>query len=268
MPDQTMARRGRPARLPSDAAGNSTAQTVLELLKVITGLGRPVPLTDLAAAAQMSASRTHRYLSSLIHTGFVRQDPTTGHYDVGPATIEVGIAASQRFQGSRLTDEVMKELTSRTGLCSYLCVWGSNGPTVIRDEMGEVQTIARMRMGSNLSMLTATGQIFLAFMPEGVTRETLLRDLQRWNAETPDRAVTLDHMMEQRTLVQASRMARTTGMRNPTWTAFSCPVFDMSGSFRMALTLIGVSMMYDTRLDGTVALALKTAAQKLAVSFS
>ena len=258
-----ISRRGRPARLPSDAAGNSTAQTVLELLKALSAQEGPLPLTHLAAAAGMSASRTHRYLSSLINTGFARQDATTGHYDIGAATIEIGIAAARRFQGSRLTDVVMKDLTHSTGLCSYICVWGSNGPTVIRDEMGEVQTVARMRMGTNLSMLTATGQIFLAFMPEAVTRDLLTRDIKTWNAETPERAVTLDDMREQRERVRKARIARTAGMRNPTWTAFSCPVFDLSGSFRSALTLIGVSVMYDTRLDGTVAAALKSAARKM-----
>ncbi len=259
----TITRRGRPARLASDAAGNSTAQTVLELLKVLSAQEGSLPLTDLAIAVGMSASRTHRYLSSLIHTGFARQDGLTGHYDIGPTMIEIGIAAARRLQGSRLTDDVMKDLTRSTGLCSYLCVWGSNGPTVIRDEMDEVQTAARMRMGTNLSMLTATGQIFLSFMPEVVTQAQLERDIEVWNSELPERSVTQSQMRQQCERVRKLRIARTEGMRNPTWTAFSCPVFDVGGHFRMALTLIGVSAMFDTSLDGPIARQLKDAAQRL-----
>ena len=266
MTDGTMARRGRPARLSSDAAGNSTAQTVLELLKALAAQEGPMPLTDLAAAVGMSASRTHRYLSSLIQTGFARQESNTGHYDIGTATIEIGIAAARRFQGSRLTEEVMKDLTRSTGLSSYICVWGSNGPTVVRDEIEDVQTVARMRMGTNLSMLTATGQIFLAFMPAAVTNDLLLRDIELWNSETPERAVSAEYMEAQRRRVLEARFSRTTGMRNPTWTAFSCPVFDLSGSFRMALTVIGVSVLFDTGVNGAVAQTLRSAAKRLSLS--
>jgi DNA-binding IclR family transcriptional regulator len=60
--------------------------------------------------------------------------------------------------------------------------------------------------------------------------------------------------------VRLARIARTTGMRHPTWTAFSAPVF-RDGKFTMALTLIGVTRTFDNQLDGTVASHLKATAE-------
>ncbi len=259
-------RQGRPARLSAGAAGNSTALVGLELLKAIAKAGRLMPLTEIAGAAGMSASRTHRYLSSLRHAGFVRQDPDTGRYEIGPATIDIAVAAMKSLDGGQNTVDAMRELTHRTGLCSYLCVWGSNGPTVIRDEMGDVRTAARMRIGSNLSLLTATGKIFLAWLPEELTRDTLKRDVDDWNRESPGASATVEESLRQRGRVRKSGVAKTQGMRNPAWTAFSAPVFDRAGAFRMALTVIGVSSLFDTRLNGPVASQLKASAGRLSLS--
>jgi len=120
-------RRGRPARLSPDKAGNTTVLIGLDLLKHIAAARRPLALSEIADQLDMSASRTHRYLSSLQHAGFVRKNTGTGHYDMGPATIEIGIAAMERVDGAQVAADIMKDLTNKTGLCSYLCVWGSNG---------------------------------------------------------------------------------------------------------------------------------------------
>ena len=262
-PATTAPRRGRPARLAADKAGNTTVLIGLDLLKHIAAARRPLALTEIARQLGMSASRTHRYLSSLQHAGFVRKNEDSGHYDMGSATLEIGIAAMERVDGSQAAADIMKDLTNKTGLCSYLCVWGSNGPTVIRSELGSVQTAVRVREGSNLSMLTASGQIFHAFMQEAETLDFVQRDLALWNQMSPEPATTLEQILRLRMRVQKLRFARSRGMKNPTWTAFSCPIFDLDGGFKMALTLIGVSALFDTHMDGMVARDLRAAADKL-----
>ena len=256
-------RRGRPASLSHDKAGNTTILIGLDLLKHIAAARRPLALSEIALQLDMSASRTHRYLSSLQHAGFVRKNSDTGHYDIGPATIEIGIAALERVDGAQVAADIMKDLTNKTGLCSYLCVWGSNGPTVVRSELGLVQTAVRIHEGTNLSMLTATGQIFHAFMPESKTIELVERDIALWNGGFPEPVTSLDQILLGCTRVRKQRFARTRGMRNPTWTAFSCPIFGSSGEFKMALTLIGVSALFDTNINGSVANELRAASKKI-----
>ncbi len=264
MPDiSPIPKRGRPTRLSSETAGNATVVVGLELLKTMSKAGRLMALTEVARETGMSASRTHRFLSSLQHADFVRKDERTGRYEIGPATIEIGIAALKRLDDLRIAGDVMRDLTVKTGLCSYMCSWGPNGPAVVRSEMGEVQTAVRMRIGSNLSMLTATGQIFLAYLPEEDTREFVMRDIEAWKLESPQRAASLESPARIRARVLRRGIARTRGMRNPTWTAFSCAVLDPFGGFRSALTVIGISSLFDIRIDGSIANCLKLAAQQL-----
>jgi DNA-binding IclR family transcriptional regulator len=258
-------RRGRPAQLSPDAAGNATALVGLELLKAISQAGRALALTEIAQASDMSPSRTHRYLSSLLQAGFVQKESDTGRYEIGPATIEIGIAAMRRFDPGMALADIMRALTAETGLCSYLCIWGSNGPMVVRNEMGDVQTAARMRLGTNLSLLTATGQIFLAYMPDEITAPLLARDVADWIAESGDTAASVENAMRACARTRKLGVARSRGMRNPSWTAFSCPVFEANGAFRMAVTVIGVSSMFDTRMNGEVATALHRAAARMSV---
>jgi DNA-binding IclR family transcriptional regulator len=178
-------RRGRPERLTTEQASNRTVVFGLQLLKVVTDARKPIALTEVASRMAISPSRAHRYLASLCQAGFVKKDQDSGRYDVGPGAIELGIAAASRVDGMQIAKQAMEDLTAATGLVSYICMWGSNGPTIIRREQGAVQTAVRILEGTNLPMLTATGQIFLAFLPQEQTRDFLMRDLEKWNATAP-----------------------------------------------------------------------------------
>lgn len=267
MSEGKTARRGRPSRLTPAQAGNRTVLIGIEILQTVVRSKKAIALTEIAKQTGMSPSRTHRYISSLCQAGFLRQDPDSGRYDVGPGVIELGISAVARVDGIRLAANVMDELTSKTRLVSYLCVWGSNGPTVIKSELGTVQTAVRVREGSNLSMLTATGQIFLTYWPRADTEKLFNRDLDEWNTSAPaSRRIKAEDIEKMCKKVRVNHIARTTGMRNPTWTAFSAPIFGPDGKLMMALTLIGVSNLFDTRINGEVAEQLKSASQRLSSS--
>jgi DNA-binding IclR family transcriptional regulator len=265
--DSRTPRRGRPARLTPSDAGNRTVLIGIELLKTVARAREPITLTQIARESGMLPSRAHRYVASLKQAGFLRQDAESGKYDVGPAAIELGLSAVARIDGVRVASDIMTELTADTGLVSYLCVWGSNGPTVIKSEFGNVQTAVRVREGSNLSMLTATGRIFLAYYPREETQGLFDRDLADWNASTPpSRNVKAKDVARICEKVHSDGIARTVGLRNPTWTAFSTPVFRPDGKLAMALTVIGITSLFDTQLNGPVAQRLKQASQLISSS--
>lgn len=262
----TAARRGRPERLSPQQASNRTVVFGLQLLKVVTNARKPIALTEIATQMSISPSRAHRYLASLCQAGFVKKNPESGHYDVGPGAIELGIAAASRVNGMQMAKEAMEELTAATGLVSYICIWGSNGPTIIRREQGTVQTAVRILEGTTLPMPTATGQVFLAYLPQDKTHDLLLRDIADWNANSPkNRHVTVEQIEKTVRRVRTARIARSAGLHNPTWTALSAPIF-RGGKFTMALTLIGVARTFDNQLDGEVASHLKRTAELISAT--
>ena len=110
----------------------------------------PMALKELARAAKLPPSKTHRYLVSLCRAGIVRQDGPNGRYDLGTGALELGLAAQRRLDEFRLADQAIAELWEETGLTVGLVVWGDNGPTVVRRKEGAHPVTVSTRVGSNL----------------------------------------------------------------------------------------------------------------------
>ncbi|MGE5538036.1 MAG: IclR family transcriptional regulator [Gemmatimonas sp.] len=257
--------RGRPSTRDPIDAGNRTILIGVKLLQAVAQMREPATLTEISQRTEMSVSRAYRYLTSLAQTGFLQQDPATGKYDLGPAAIELGIAAMGRVDAIRLASDAMRELTEETRLVSILSVWGSNGPTVIKWEQGQLDLAVRIREGLNLPVpITAAGRLFLTYLPERELRPLLDRDVRAWNAQAPARQkLTEKSLGSLRAEVRRHGLGRAIGLRTPHTAALAAPVFDGSGRLSMTISILGVAGSFDTDYDGPPARALKAAAERL-----
>lgn len=257
--------RGRPAKLPPDKVGSRTILAGLVLLQAVSQMKEPATLTEIAKAMGMSASRAYRYLKSLTQAEFLKHDPTTGRYDIGLASIELGLAATARLDAVRLASDLMRPLTDATGLVSLLSVWGSNGPTVIKSEQGGLETAVRIREGANLSLpITAVGRVFLTYMPASEIKPLLQRDVETWNAAAAkNQRLTASDIAKLQDEVRQHGLSRASGIRNPAVAALAAPVFGQDGRMVMALALTGLIGSFDTSFEAPPAAQLKAMAQRL-----
>ena len=262
---KTTGLRGRPAKLPADKVGSRTILAGLVLLQAVSQMKEPATLTEISKAMGMSASRTYRYLKSLTLAEFLKHDPSTGRYDIGLASIELGLAATARLDAVRLASDLMRPLTDATGLVSLLSVWGSNGPTVIKSEQGGLETAVRIREGANLSLpITAVGRIFLTYMPPSEIKPFLQRDIDGWNATAAKtQRLSSADITKLRTEVRQHGLSRASGIRNPAVAALAAPVFAQDGRLAMCLSLTGLIGAFDTSYDAPPAVQLKAMAQRL-----
>lgn len=257
--------RGRPTTVPPEKSGSRTILAGLVLLQAVAQLKEPATLTEIARKMGMSASRTFRYLRSLTQAEFLKQDPSTGRYDIGLASIELGLAATARLDAVRLASDLMRPLTEMTGLVSVLSVWGSNGPTVIKSEQGALETAVRIREGANLSLpITAVGRIFLAYMPASEIKVFLQRDIAAWNSEAAKaKRLAAAEIAKLQDEVRHNGLSRASGIRNPAIAAIAAPVFAQDGRLAMCLALTGLIGSFDASYDGVPANHLKVTAQRL-----
>jgi DNA-binding IclR family transcriptional regulator len=257
--------RGRPAKLSAEKAGSRTILAGLMLLQAVAQMKEPATLTEIAKARGMSPSRAYRYLKSLTQAGFLKQEPSTGRYDIGLASIELGLAATARLDAVRLATELMRPLTDATGLVSLLSVWGSNGPTVIKSEQGGLETAVRIREGINLSLpITAVGRIFLAYMAATEITPFLQRDITTWNATAAKGSrLSASAIAKLQDEVQQHGLSHASGIRNPAVSALAAPVFGQDGHLAMCLAVTGLIGTFDTSYNGMPATQLKAAAQRL-----
>jgi DNA-binding IclR family transcriptional regulator len=256
-PDQT-----NDISFEADEYGNRSTVLAFAILKALIAEGRSATLRDLAKAVHLTPSRTHRFLAGLIKVGVVTQNRESGKYDLGPGLIELGMNALRRVDVIKLGIEATEQLAMETGMVSILCIWGGDGPTVIKWAQGKTITAFHIREGVGLPLLTtATGKIFLAFLPGHQTEKIVADQIQSLSAAGA--TVKLTEIDRMKATVRRNGIASSHGKTYPEFTAISCPVFDHNGGIKLALTLMGDASVEQVDEDGALADALKAAAREL-----
>lgn len=254
----------RSAASVKGANGNRSVVVGVHLLKTIAAIEGPATLGDIAAKAGMSASRTHRYLAGLIQTGLVEQELNSGRYALGATIVELGLTALGRTDAVKLGGETLSLLTERTGLVSLLSTWGSHGPTIIKWEQGRLNTAVRIREGRNLPLLTtATGRVFLAYVPDQDIHDLLQQELARQSASPKSKLRDMADVQALRAEVLRHGFGRMIGEENPGLVALAAPVFDHDGRIVLTITLVSIIGTMDAEYDGEPARELKAMAHQL-----
>lgn len=226
--------------------------TLLEVLSRATG---PLSLRDLSSQAKMSASKAHRYLVSLLRTGLVLQDPVTNRYDVGFLSLKLGLAALNRTDLVRFGTEAASWLNHELDTTVLLAVWGNFGPTVVAMYDCSDLMIQNVNVGSVLPLTrSATGRVFLAYMPRKTTLQRVKQELKGPLTQIPSSRIrTLTDVEDVIKKVRKHRLGTTQGDVVPGQSALAAPVLDHQGRIVAALTLIGASDKVDMSVPNSPA---------------
>jgi DNA-binding IclR family transcriptional regulator len=248
----------------SETRGNSTIMIGVSLLQVMAEFQGPASLTAIAEKADIWPSRAYRYLRALCDSGLLTQDEESGHYDLGPLILNLGLTALGRLDPVRQAVAMLPELTRSTGLVSVVSIWGTHGPIAVRCEHGNVPIQLRVREGLTLPLLqTAAGKIFLTYLPASQTERLLVAEMkQNKGVMLTGERVTHRKLEQLKEEIRRIRLVRS-ATHNPIYISLAAPVFDREGQLQLTLSLIGVKGGYDSSLNGEPARQLRTAADGL-----
>jgi DNA-binding IclR family transcriptional regulator len=217
-----------------------------QILVVLADHGSAMSLKQLAEAAQMTPAKAHPYLVSYSKLGLVAQDPVSGRYGLGPLALRMGLASLRQLNPVRLGMAAALALEQRVHHTVALSVWGNAGPTVIHLEESSHPIHMNLRAGTVMSLTTATGLVFGAFMPakmiERFVEESMHPDAfphiigerRDWKSIQPALQEVREH-----------GMARAVGQPIPGVSAFAAPVFDHNGHIALVITLVGPTGGFD-----------------------
>ena len=240
--------------------GIESMDTGMRLLLAFVELGgRGHMLKVLAEAVHMPSSKAHRYLVSLIRTGFVDRDPATGHYRLGPKAVQVGVAALGSIDAVALSIEAMIKLHDELNHTMALTVWGSHSPVIVRVEEADRLMIVGFRVGKSLPLLaSAAGQLFAAFLPRSVV-EPLLQSEVRSNQRRAGGRFIKSMAQAERLLadVRARGLTRIAGDITPGISALAAPVFDNRGYPAAVISAIGPVGALSSNWNGPVTKSMK-----------
>ena len=256
---------------PPLRAGIQSVEVGFSLLDVLASAGSPLMLRDLALKAGMSAAKAHRYLVSFQRLGLVVQDVGSTRYDLGPASLKLGLASLARVDAVKLARQRIGPLMDRIGQTLALAVWGNQGPCIVHWEESPQAVTVNLRLGDVMPLLSsATGVCFSAFM---ATRQTAVNiRLKKLLAAEVARAQKLDRRDLPASLVQVNAMldearghglARVVNTLLPGVGGFCAPVFDADGHMVLGMVALGSLSTFDADWHGKVATPLKAAARQL-----
>jgi len=232
--------------------GIQSVEIGLRVLSTVAAFPRAAALSTIAQHAGLSPSQAHRYLTSLIAAGMVRQEARSGLYDLDSGAISIGLSALTRLDLFAMADQTFSAFACETGRTCLIAVWGTAGPTIVRWFPGYPPVTTSLAIGSTLPLRhSATGHVFLTFGDPG---------LIALHAEATGR----DDVEEEaiRTRVRRTLSAHVAGDLIPGLRAMSVPVFDLQGRLSLVATALATSA-FDPAQDEVTTKALIAACRGL-----
>jgi DNA-binding IclR family transcriptional regulator len=246
-------------------AGIQSVEVGFGLLDVLSKAAGPLMLRDLAGAAGMSAAKAHRYLVSFQRLQLVVQDASSTRYDLGPASLKLGLASLSRMDAVKLARERIAGLMEEIGHTLALAVWGNRGPTIVHWEESPQAVTVNLRLGDVMPLLSsATGRCFAAYVSKEAITPLLKDEIAR--AHKQRRGDVPATLTEARLLLEDVRQrgaARVADTLLPGIVAFCAPVFDSDGHIELGIVALGPSGAFDPQWGGAVEGPLRAAARRL-----
>ena len=218
-----------------------------------------MPLGALAKAAGMSGANAHAYLVSYGTLGLVRQDPASGHYELGPLALQLGLAALHRLDPIKIAVPMTRELAERTGQTIAIAVLGNLGPVIVHLHESNYPIHVNMRTGTVMSLTnTATGKVFAALLPPKKIESLLHEDFLRLGA-----VPTLSHTEKFEQSLREVRqrgVARARGRSHPRHQRPERAGVRLNGNVVLVITAIGAAGVFDARWNSPLVADIKRCA--------
>ncbi len=191
----------------------------------------PMALSDVARGADLHPAKVHRYLASLVRTGLASQSPSTGLYDLGPASRHLGVEALRRTDAVSAVSAHAVDLRDQTGHTVNVHVWTDAGPTLVCWHTGAHALPIVIRAGSTLPLLdSAVGVAFLAYLPDSTTRDVLKKQQRQGTTAAEVRAI--------KDRAHADGLGATVNEMIYGLAALGAPVFGPDGGLEVVIGLI------------------------------
>jgi len=250
----------------AEQQGIQSVDAAVLILRAMASVNRPMSLKDIASAANMTASNTHRYLVSFIKAQLICQERSSGKYDLGPFALQLGLAAMSRTDSITVATQVLHELLAEIDLPVTLSVWTPDGPTMIRWLDASHPLTVNHKTGSRSPMLTsASGRVFLTFETRGKIKNVLAAEIRARKSRKETTLISPEDVSALSSEVRRHGLARSIGERVNGINGLSAPIFDALGQLALTISTVGLEHSFDPSYGGTVARALRAAADRASI---
>ena len=218
--------------------GIQSLELGLNILKKISESDKPLSITDISETCGISKSKLHRYLTSLCRTGFLQRDSSL-RYSIGPSLVTIGSAATKRIDIKHLAWPTLLRLREQFNETISLSIWGGDGPYPIGIEQGRRKINIGIQEGAKTSIvLTTSGRLFTAFLPEKATKEPLQKEIMEYQLDP----IKFNHELEE---IRKKGYSVTHESLIPGIVAVGCPIFGPDNKITATISIVGIKDTFD-----------------------
>lgn len=233
-----------PIPTPAEEAGATQgAQTLrrgLSILKLLAqyqesgGLG----VSDISRKLALNKATTVRLTHTLVDEQFVKQEPTTRRYQLGPESFAVGLAAEPNYALQRLAAPALRTLALETGDWVFFSVRQGDEAICLSRESGHIpHPQASLRVGDRHPLgLGAGGLAILAAMPQDEAETVITRNAHAIVQAYP--SMTIDRVAQLHRETRDQGYSFVPGILAPGYWAIGVPVLRTDGQPVAAIVLI------------------------------
>ncbi len=247
--------------LQSNRKGIASVETGFHILTTLVGLGDQSSLKLITQASGLDTSQVHRYLSSLVNSGLVRQNSSTGLYSLGPQALTLGLAALSRLDPLTIVSEMVEKLVSHGSYTALVSIWGPNGPVIVRWHSGNQPIYTTLSVGSVMPLTrSATGRVFLSFLKGEYIADKLVEE--GWQPSLSDN----EELVVISDSIRETGISVVDGTVIPGLRACAMPVFGYQDSVPCVVTLISsksVPKARDKKMHKDLAFLCKNLTEQL-----
>jgi DNA-binding IclR family transcriptional regulator len=211
---------------------DGTVQSVsiaAKFMHILSGAEQALPLGEIAKRADTSRSTAHRYLQSLVKEGLAQQDVTSGHYDLGPMSLSIGVAALRRVEPVEIAGVHVKKLAMTHAISAGIAIWTERGPTIVRWHNSAHFAISTIGLGTILPIdNTACGLVCQAYLPARSIAQARENQPKHFRGDPPLASVLQQVFTEQWAELTSHLLSNVTGQ--------AAPIFDAQGELACVVT--------------------------------
>jgi len=246
---------------PAEAAPRSGTQSIeraFSVLECLAASARPLGLTDIARAVGLNPSTTHRLIRALVAAGYVEQEPSSDHYQLGIGIAVIGQRALEH-SGYHLARPILDDLRERTGESVSLGVRRDDEVVVIEQATSPSPLRFDHPAGAEIAMhASAMGKVLLAFA--ATAPATTIAALGPFEPFTERTHTTTKQLTRELERVREQGYATNNEERHIGVCGIAAPVRSQSGRAHAAVGIQGPSVrLTPARLDELAPMVVRAA---------
>jgi DNA-binding IclR family transcriptional regulator len=244
---------------------SSTALKALRVLEAVAGEPRPLRLAEVARSVDMDKSLTHRMLATLVHAGYVHQDPETRRYTMGYRVVTLSRNLLAENEVVRLARMTLERVASETQEGVHLEVLDGTETVLVQHVKGSQLVAVDFQVGDRSQLhSTSIGKVLLAYQGEAFIEEVMAGGLPAFTPSTITEPEALRHELR---AIREQGYAIDDRETYDSMRCISVPIFERDTPVRMGISCSGpdsrYTLEYLDRLREPLLAASRELSQKL-----